>query len=281
VAGIRSEKYFSGLSFSPDGKLLATTTESGSGYLWKLETREHYAKLDGAGGDLIEFSPDSQTVATAAGGMIGGPSQVWRADNGARVATIGDNTPGASIAYSHDGKLIATGGAGVSLWDPTTGQRKRQLNGTGYFVSFGPDDKLLAVGNGYSGSAIYEVATGAPTVQLDDDVNVVAFSPDGQTLAVTGTGKEPAIRLLDAKTGKTITRITDGCASCQHVAFTPDGRYVVAYDGELRLWSVSSHRTVAVLTGVGSVIYGLAVSPDGTMIGASDGIQLHIWHGHW
>jgi len=275
--------FFSGLTFSPDGKLLATATESGSGYLWNLETREHYAKLDDGGQSEISFSPDGKTVATAAGGMIGGPSQVWRADNGTRVATLGDNTSGAaSIAYSHDSKLIATGGGGgVSLWDPTTGQRKRQLTGSGYFAAFSPDDKLLAVGSGYSGSAIYEVDTGKPTIPLDGHINAVAFSPDGQTLAVTGTDKEPAIRLLDANTGKTITRITDGCDSCLLVAFTPDGRYVVVYDGELRLWSVSSHRTVAVLTGVGSVIYGLAVSPDGTMIGATDGIQLHIWHGHW
>src|SRR5262249_1605535 len=63
----------------------------------------------------------------------------------------------------------------------------------------------------------------------------LAFSPDGQRLPATTSGG--AMRLWDARTGKRLDDYT-APSGVRVIAFTPDGRHVVAghYDGHARLY---------------------------------------------
>jgi WD40 repeat protein len=103
------------------------------------------------------------------------------------------------MAFSPDGNLLASGGAGgtVRLSNPATGQRVRDLPGdttspniavTG--VAFSHGGKLLASADSAGMVRLWDPATGrrinvmpADTTGPHIGVNEVAFSPDGKLLA--------------------------------------------------------------------------------------------------
>ena len=120
------------------------------------------------------------------------------------------------VAYSPDGKMIATSTDTVNVWDAQTGQLLRQFHwgdmsigliftDTVTSIAFSPDNKKLVVGatSGQSKLRVFDVQTGVQTQMLYTNFSSgadgfqpmpVKFSPDGKLIATGGT----QVKLWDA-----------------------------------------------------------------------------------
>lgn len=234
------------LSLSPDGRFLAVGDASRV-RLWDVATGNEKPSPDmrSSTPEEVLFSPDSTTLAWRGAGDAF--VNVWDVANGKALATL-EHRGVTRIAFSPDGKTIASGGGDRSqgwietgrgdrriiLWDLPSGKKKRVLEGH------------------------------------RDTVVGLAFSPDGETLASAseGEGKEP-VRLWKADTGEKIARLGEGTdVRYEHVtglAFSPDGtRLAIGRTGALQLWDMDTHKAIASFKG--HFFRRLSFSPDGKMI---------------
>jgi len=202
-----------------------------------------------------------------------------------------------SVAFSPDGKLLASGGSysdtTIKLWDISTRQVVRTItgqDGTIRSVAFSPDGKLLASGSEDMTVKLWDVATGQKLHTLEghtDWVTSVAFSPDGKLLA--SASWDHSVKLWDAATGKVVRTLsghanTDGesieASGGYSAAFSPDGQLLASgsSSGTVKLWNVATGEQIRLLSGHSSRVYSVAFSPDGKLLASgSEDMTVKLW----
>ena len=139
------------ISFSPDGKTLASCSLEETIKLWDVASGQLKTILKGHTDNVysVVFSPDGKTLASGSG--------------------------------SND--------ESIRLWDVATGQYKTKLKGDmGWVLSvaFSPDGKTLASGNIDKQVQLWDISTKQQIALFEghkSNVDCVAYSPDGKTLA--------------------------------------------------------------------------------------------------
>ena len=246
-------------------------------YLWRLchgyvrEFAGHIAAVE-----RVAFSPGGGTLATAS---WDGTTKLWDVATGRELLTLRTNTEHVfSVAFSPDGKLLATGEDQVAiLWEVGSGHQVMSLTGhTGRVasVSFSPDGSLLATASFDKNVKLWSVVTGkeiATFIGHTRSVNFVAYSPDGRRLA-SGSW-DGSIRLWDIKTlrlAAVLKEPTEIIASpdVESVSFSPDGRLLAAsgWTDGIGLWDVRDRRRVAKLPGPPTLVPSVSFAPNGEML---------------
>jgi WD40 repeat protein len=218
------------------------------------------------------------------------------------------------LAFSPDGKLIATGGQDgvVKLWNAADGTLVRELTGSvadQTAVAFSPDGRTVAAstwGRSWAGEVdtvhLWRLDDGAPLLQLNGNQRVatsIAFSPDGQYLAAGGDDyrDSPGLyiwHLPDGKVVHTVNGMTTWAVKFapHHTGQDPDPMLAVGR-GEIDFLSVPDGAVVrAIPYDGGSLGESFDFSPDGQLLvtgswdktvrlwRVSDDRELQTWQGH-
>jgi WD40 repeat protein len=245
--------HLTSVAFGPNQ--VAAGGEDGTAVIWDVATGAVRHKLQGHLGVVtgVAYSPDGRRLATAG---ADGTVRWWDTDTGLQTHTVpGQGTPLSGVAYSPDGRLVAAGGADptVRLWDAATGQEVHALRGHTAVVScvvFSPDGRWLASVDMERIVRLWDVRTGQeytphnglirltgsshpekrkPWDRARPQVPRVAFSADSRRLASINI-KQP-IQLQDVVTGLPVLTLPVGEAGYQCLAFSRDGRWLVASAG--------------------------------------------------
>ena len=266
------------VSFSPDGRTLASGSNDQTVRLWDVETgtlkntlRHPHRVLS------VAFSPDGQILASGCQDAI---LRLWDGKNLRGI--IGHTNAIWSVSFSPDGNTLASGSTDstVQLWDVETSTLKNTLRHTDRVLSvaFSPDGLTLASGSD-DRVRLWDVETSTlkTTLRHPRAVWSVSFSPDGNTLA-SGC-EDGTVRLWDVETSTLKNNLgrTDWIRS---VAFSPDGSILASGSGNngiIWLWHVGG-TLINTLTEHTDDVWGLAFSPDGNMLasGSEDNTVL-LW----
>ena len=183
--------------------------------------------------------------------------------------------PISALAYSPDGKRIASGGwdKKLRIWDAQSGAALTPpLSGhSGWItaVAFSPDGRMLISASADRTLRRWDAASGnaigGRLAGHDDWVLAVAFSPDG-TKIISGSA-DGDLRRWNAHNGQPIGEAMTGHEKwVSAVAFSPDGRHVLSgsWDKTLRIWNAHSGLPVGTpLDGHADTISSVAFSPNG------------------
>jgi len=288
---------------SPDGTLLATSSDDKTVKLWRWPEGDLVRTL------VLPYDIDDQVTAitrvrfTADGTQVvaavdhydshadtdSGAVHVFRVSDGALVRELARQGQGiAGIDLSPDGNWLATAGKGlgVTIWRFADGKLVKSLSqhpGAATDVSFSPaGDRLCA---GFEDLHVASWKTNHWALQWDVPahdgvITRTLFSNDGERIATTSL--DGTALLLDAADGSLQHALTVG-TGLDAARFSPDGQGLATagFDGRIRLWDVEQGTLVRRFARSGGSIASLAFVDDGAALvsgGSYPSTRMESWN---
>ncbi len=277
------------VSFSPDGKTLASASFDKTIRLWRLDDVP-LKTLDGHQNRVqsVTFSPDGQRLASASTDKT---IKLW-SRTGVLLETLEGHTQRvASVSFSPDGQLLASGSYDktVKVWSlkedgmsnilpcpsaplfPCSPSVLLTLDGHSdsvMSVSFSPDSQIVASGSKDKTVKLW-TRNGRLIKTLTGHkgwVTGVTFSPDGEMLASASDDGTVKVWNRDGR----LLRTFEGAHNSfvLGVAFSPDGKMLASagYDNSVKLWKVDGTLVATLLKGSSDSVTSVSFSPDGLLI---------------
>lgn len=233
---------------------------------------------------MAAYSPDGARLATTSRNK---PVEIWNAEDGAKIAELGDESKRQlSIEYSPDGSRIVGAGQDnvVRVWDAQTGKILARMTGHTdqiFAVQFDRAGKRVLSASGDHTVCVWAVDTGALVRKYElgtFGAGIPTFSPDGAYVAITAVDpayaneqppKALSVTVWEPETDRRVFSMQGS-----RPVFSPDGTVLAVADGtDVVLVGVPGGEVRARLTGHTAFVRDLRFAADGSVLvsGAADG----------
>ena len=264
------------MAFSPDGKLLFTTSFDETLRIWDIPGRVEHARIaEKFAGRSCAFSADGKWIAA---GAINGIIRVWDVA-GVRGRTFtGDLGQIMGLAFTPDSKQLVSScvDGSIRVWDVVTGLPLKEMRGHprgALGLALSPDGRFAAVGTGEPMLKIWDLGAGKEArvfpVAGHSAIFCVSYAPDGKSVAFAGD--EGVVYIADPATGKIRTLGSHPKQICS-LAWSPDGRTIAtaSLDPSLRLWNPSNGDYTGFQLEGGAFSVTFSAKGDMLAVGAAD-----------
>jgi len=264
------------VEFSPDGRRILAADADGTARLFDARTGTLVRVFRGHGQAVNDarFLPDGERIITAS---ADGTARLWSLADGQALQILAGHTDGvAAVAVSGDGSAAFTVSFDHTIrrWR-TAGPSKQDIFAAGVGdvrgLAFSAEGKDLATGS-EDRLEVFDLATGTALLDASQrEVQALAFSKDDRHLAV---GTTFGSWVLDVATGRRLWSLGasgDGLPYYANVAYTGDGKTLLASegDGAPRLWDAATGVSTRTITGAGGFS---TISPDGSSVAYSSSV---------
>ncbi|TBR60487.1 hypothetical protein B4U84_06405 [Westiellopsis prolifica IICB1] len=269
------------VSFSPDGKNIATTSNDTTARLWNLNGQQITEFIGHLGSvTSVNFSPDGKNIVTAS---LDGTARLWNLNGQQITEFIGHLGSVMSVSFSPDGKNIVTASLDgtAQLWN-INGQQITEFIGhlgSVMSVSFSPDGKNIVTAS-LDGTARLWNLNGQQITRFNGyqgSIYSVSFSPDGKNIVTASLDGTAQLWNIN---GQQITEFKGHEEIVTSLSFSPDGKNIVtaSIDGTARLWNLDGQQ-ITEFKGHQDIVTSVSFSLDGkTIATASDDGTARLWN---
>jgi WD40 repeat protein len=263
--------------------------------LWRPETARDTVIIHTGAGHVAKLSRDGRRAAIIAGNR---EVKILALDSRRILATLKGDV-GFNGGYTLDpsgSRFVFVRNEYIYIWDTdkcpvaTTDMIAPIFQGAPAFpgharyrfdkMTLSPDDRLVAVKEGFSAIRIWDIAQRREKVRIPESeirFQTLAFSMDSRRIAA---GCDDGIlRIWDVETGQQLSALRGHEGRIDGVAFSPDGRRIASggHDGTVRIWDTETSFTPTAFRGSDTEgfmgIDNLALHPDGRRVVLPDRIM--------
>jgi WD40 repeat protein/uncharacterized caspase-like protein len=281
------------LSFSSDGKMIATVTTQGEITLWDIASGSRLRSLTTSAGQSYNPMSMMQNLPTPGQMRRGQMPNIQRPTmdqmNSMLTNMLGTMTAGtqgrnvSSVTFSRDGSVLASGGIEsksnldmAAMMNQGSTQKKGKNQPPPSSDEFLKNLKIETFGQ----LVLWDPATGQQLGAIKGHgkaITNVAFSRDAKLIASAGT--DNTIKIWDVATQHELRTLTGHTAGIESMDFSPDGKLLASAsdDGSTFLWDANTGEHLLTLISLDDGGEWMVVTPEGLFDGTPQSWNQILW----